>query len=116
MYVCLCGAVTSTTVHQAIEAGATTAREVGQSCGAGTVCGRCRRGILAVIRAWQGAQGARLPSDPSPRRAVATATGWPGQQYRRGGVDCPTDEQSQPSRPPAHSNGPDSTGTNSPTT
>jgi bacterioferritin-associated ferredoxin len=59
MYVCLCGAVTSTTVHQAIEAGATTARKVGESCGAGTVCGRCRRGILAMIRAWKAAAAER---------------------------------------------------------
>jgi bacterioferritin-associated ferredoxin len=115
MYVCLCGAVTSTTVHQAIEAGATTTRKVGESCGAGTVCGLCRRSILAIIRTWLGAQGARLPSGPSPQRAIATATDWPGHQNRRRGVDCPTDEQSRPLRPPAHSNCTDPMGTTSPT-
>jgi bacterioferritin-associated ferredoxin len=116
MYVCLCRAVTNTTVHQAVEAGATTGRKVGESCGAGTVCGRCRRSIFSIIRAWQGAQGARLPSGPTPQRAIAAATDWQGRQDRRRGVDSPTDEQSRPSRPPAHSNGTDSTGTTSPTT
>jgi len=55
MYVCLCQAVTSTTVHQAIEAGATTTRKVGESCGAGMVCGRCRRNVRAMISARKGA-------------------------------------------------------------
>jgi bacterioferritin-associated ferredoxin len=54
MYVCLCQAVTNTTVHQAIEAGATTTRKVGESCGAGMVCGRCRRNVRAMIRARKG--------------------------------------------------------------
>jgi len=59
MYVCLCQAVTSTTVHQAIEAGATTTRKVGESCGAGTVCGWCRRNVRAMIRARKGATAER---------------------------------------------------------
>jgi bacterioferritin-associated ferredoxin len=61
MYVCLCEAVTNTTVHQAIEAGATTTRKVGESCGAGMVCGRCRRNVRAMIRARKGGDR-RAPS------------------------------------------------------
>jgi len=51
MYVCLCAAVTSTTIEEAIEAGAKSTKAVGQVCGAGTVCGRCRNNIRAMIKA-----------------------------------------------------------------
>jgi bacterioferritin-associated ferredoxin len=51
MYVCLCAAVTSTTIEEAIEAGANSTKAVGQVCEAGTVCGRCRNNIRAMIKA-----------------------------------------------------------------
>lgn len=51
MYVCLCVGVTSQQVIDAIAAGAVTTKQVGEATGAGTVCGRCRGGIRALIAA-----------------------------------------------------------------
>jgi bacterioferritin-associated ferredoxin len=51
MYVCLCRGVTSHTVSQAVSAGATTANQVAESCGAGADCARCRRTVRAIIDA-----------------------------------------------------------------
>lgn len=49
MYVCLCAGVTSQQVTDAVEAGASTTKEVGERTGAGTVCGRCRNNVRALI-------------------------------------------------------------------
>ncbi|CAJ1508936.1 MULTISPECIES: bacterioferritin-associated ferredoxin [Mycobacteriaceae] len=49
MYVCLCAGVTSQQVIDAARAGATTTKQVGERTGAGTVCGRCRNNIRALI-------------------------------------------------------------------
>ncbi|CAJ1503334.1 (2Fe-2S)-binding protein [[Mycobacterium] kokjensenii] len=51
MYVCLCTGVTSQEVIDAARAGATTTRQIGERTGAGTVCGRCRNNIRALIAA-----------------------------------------------------------------
>ncbi len=51
MYVCLCNAVTSQQVKEAIAAGASTSKQVGEMTGAGTVCGRCRGSLRALIAA-----------------------------------------------------------------
>jgi bacterioferritin-associated ferredoxin len=51
MYVCLCHGVTSQIVADAVEAGATTTKQVAQACGAGAECGRCRRTVRAIIDA-----------------------------------------------------------------
>lgn len=51
MYVCLCAGVTSQQVAEAIAAGASTTKQVGELTGAGTVCGRCRNTIRALIAA-----------------------------------------------------------------
>ncbi|HEU4362062.1 MAG TPA: (2Fe-2S)-binding protein [Mycobacterium sp.] len=51
MYVCLCTGVTSQQVADAIAAGASTTKQVGQLTGAGTVCGRCHSTIRALIAA-----------------------------------------------------------------
>ncbi|HET9874232.1 MAG TPA: (2Fe-2S)-binding protein [Mycobacterium sp.] len=51
MYVCLCTGVTSQQVTDAIAAGASTTKQVGELTGAGTVCGRCRGTIRALIAA-----------------------------------------------------------------
>jgi len=48
MYVCLCSAVTSATVLEAIDEGATTSKEVAQACGAGSECGRCRATVRGL--------------------------------------------------------------------
>jgi bacterioferritin-associated ferredoxin len=53
MYVCLCRAVTSQTVADAIASGALTSKQIADVCGAGAECGRCRlsvRTMLASIR------------------------------------------------------------------
>ncbi|HKP42325.1 (2Fe-2S)-binding protein [Mycobacterium sp.] len=49
MYVCLCLGVTSDTVRRAVEAGASTSKQVADVCGAGSQCGRCRRTVRAII-------------------------------------------------------------------
>lgn len=49
MYVCLCTGVTSQQVIDAVEAGATTTKAVGELTGAGTVCGRCRNNVRLLI-------------------------------------------------------------------
>ncbi len=49
MYVCLCAGVTSQQVIDAVEAGASTTKQVGERTGAGTVCGRCKNNIRALI-------------------------------------------------------------------
>lgn len=51
MFVCLCNGVTSQVVAEAVEAGATTAKQVASVCGAGAECGRCRRNVRAIIEA-----------------------------------------------------------------
>jgi bacterioferritin-associated ferredoxin len=53
MYVCLCVGVTNHAVSAAVAAGATTCNRVGEVCGAGTECGRCRRTIRAIIDTMQ---------------------------------------------------------------
>jgi bacterioferritin-associated ferredoxin len=51
MFVCLCNGVTSQVVAEAVEAGATTTKQVANACGAGAECGRCRRTVRAIIDA-----------------------------------------------------------------
>ncbi|EHB54060.1 BFD domain protein (2Fe-2S)-binding domain protein [Mycolicibacterium rhodesiae JS60] len=51
MFVCLCNGVTSQVVAEAVEAGATTTKQVASVCGAGAECGRCRRTVRAIIEA-----------------------------------------------------------------
>jgi bacterioferritin-associated ferredoxin len=51
MFVCLCNGVTSQVVSDAVEAGATTTKQVASVCGAGAECGRCRRTVRAIIEA-----------------------------------------------------------------
>ena len=49
MFVCLCGAVNDTEIRDAIRSGAHTADDVGQACGAGVQCGKCRTMIESMI-------------------------------------------------------------------
>lgn len=51
MYVCGCRAVTDHEVHDAVRAGARSAAEVADRCGAGSRCGNCVDLVLAVIEA-----------------------------------------------------------------
>jgi bacterioferritin-associated ferredoxin len=56
MYVCLCMGVTSSTVQQAIDAGARTTKQVATDCGAGSICGRCRHTVRDMIAASEAQQ------------------------------------------------------------
>jgi bacterioferritin-associated ferredoxin len=49
VWVCLCEAVTSGSIVDAVDAGARTVSEVGAANGAGTVCGKCARNIRVLI-------------------------------------------------------------------
>ena len=49
MIVCLCRAVSETTIRRCIDAGATTPRELGAMCGAGADCGACRPSLKELI-------------------------------------------------------------------
>jgi bacterioferritin-associated ferredoxin len=49
MWVCLCEAVNSSTIKEVIAAGARTTEQVGKICRAGTICGRCRKSISALL-------------------------------------------------------------------
>jgi len=51
MYICLCLGVTTSTVQQAIDAGARSTKQIAKACGASSVCGRCRHTIRAMILA-----------------------------------------------------------------
>ncbi|MFJ4191574.1 bacterioferritin-associated ferredoxin [Kitasatospora sp. NPDC089509] len=67
MYVCMCHAVTEAQVKTAIDAGATTPREIAKGCKAGTDCGSCVRRIQALL----GEHGAR----PCPTARLAAKLG-----------------------------------------
>ena len=51
MFVCGCRAVTDREVHDAVQAGAHSAAEVAERCGAGSRCGNCVDLVLAVVEA-----------------------------------------------------------------
>ncbi|HEV7755240.1 MAG TPA: (2Fe-2S)-binding protein [Mycobacteriales bacterium] len=52
MFACLCFAVTDEELDAAIDAGARTEEQVGDTCGAGTGCGSCLDRICArLVRA-----------------------------------------------------------------
>jgi bacterioferritin-associated ferredoxin len=68
MYVCLCTAVTSTTIEEAIAAGANSTKAVGQACEAGTICGRCRNNIRTMIKAHKAAAEPERPFGRLRRR------------------------------------------------
>jgi bacterioferritin-associated ferredoxin len=49
MIVCLCGAVSDSTIREAIHGGASTVEGVGDACMAGTECGKCRTTIELML-------------------------------------------------------------------
>ncbi len=62
MIVCLCKAVSSSTLRRIIEEGAASLDEVGRACGAGTDCGGCRGAIDEMVdEACDRACARRLP-------------------------------------------------------
>lgn len=51
MFVCLCTGTTSHVVSEIVSNGARTSKQIADACGAGGVCGRCRRTLRAIIEA-----------------------------------------------------------------
>jgi bacterioferritin-associated ferredoxin len=56
VWICLCEAVTCSVIRRVIDAGAHSVRAIGEACGAGTDCGKCKQNIV-VLLGEQGAQG-----------------------------------------------------------
>lgn len=52
MFVCLCTGATSHAVSHAVANGASTSRQVAESCGAGADCGRCRHTVRGIIESY----------------------------------------------------------------
>jgi len=49
LIVCSCHAVTDREIRRLARAGACSAREVAESCGAGSACGGCRGSVAAIL-------------------------------------------------------------------
>jgi bacterioferritin-associated ferredoxin len=69
VWICLCEAVTSSTIRETIAAGAATVDDVGRECAAGTVCGKCRRNIAVLL-----AEAGKQPSKKGRRPWRTTQT------------------------------------------
>jgi bacterioferritin-associated ferredoxin len=50
VWICLCEAVNTRTICEAIESGARTVSDVSAACRAGIECGRCRVAIWTLLR------------------------------------------------------------------
>jgi len=65
VFICICRAVSSTTVRAAITDGARTVRQVAESCGASQDCGRCVVHVRALLEEQHGRrERGRLPVAP----------------------------------------------------
>jgi bacterioferritin-associated ferredoxin len=65
MYICICRAVSSTTVRALVAEGARTVRQVADACGASTDCGRCVAHVRALLEERHGPRPrGRLESGP----------------------------------------------------
>lgn len=49
MIVCHCNGVTDRTIRKVVRDGASTMREVGAACGAGTCCGGCTGSVRQIL-------------------------------------------------------------------
>lgn len=56
MIVCLCRGVSEDALHDVIEAGATSVRQVAEACGAGTDCGACCPMVKELLACAQAAR------------------------------------------------------------
>jgi bacterioferritin-associated ferredoxin len=66
VYVCLCRAVSNTTIEAAIRAGASTVESVSERCGAATQCGKCRH-TIEVLLAGLATPPGNTPAQTEPR-------------------------------------------------
>jgi bacterioferritin-associated ferredoxin len=55
VYVCICHAVTDSEIQNAVSEGVSDLKSLGECCGAGTNCGRCREHAQEIIDATQAA-------------------------------------------------------------
>lgn len=63
MYVCICNAINETAIEDAIERGATSAREVYFALGVKPKCGKCKPEIQDMINDAMRARAEAQPSD-----------------------------------------------------
>jgi bacterioferritin-associated ferredoxin len=61
LIVCSCHAVTDREIRRLARAGASTARDVANSCGAGSACGGCRSTVVAILEEVETPHAARAP-------------------------------------------------------
>lgn len=73
MIVCLCANVTERQLVETIAAGATTVKEIGRRCGAGTGCGACKPLIRECLQRCRDA--AASEQAPIVEAAAATPSG-----------------------------------------
>lgn len=50
MIICVCHGINDRALDTVVRAGASSLREVGDACGAGTDCGQCCRDILSRLK------------------------------------------------------------------
>jgi bacterioferritin-associated ferredoxin len=63
MYVCICKAVTTQMLIEIAESGIRRTKDIGEACGAGTVCAKCRPRIRSVVDAVVQAQQTATSED-----------------------------------------------------
>lgn len=70
MIVCHCNGVSDRHVRRVVRAGAVTASQVAQECGAGACCGGCREAIDEIVHSElaEATTETRLPLTSSPAR------------------------------------------------
>ncbi|MDX1454366.1 MAG: bacterioferritin-associated ferredoxin [Gammaproteobacteria bacterium] len=56
MYVCICNAVTDSTIREEARSGCCSLRELSQSTGCGTTCGKCARQAREILAEEMAAQ------------------------------------------------------------
>ena len=71
MYVCICRAVTDTTIRRAVEEGVRTLPELSRETGAGTQCGSCVPTARAIL---DEALAAQEPPRVAPELRVVAVT------------------------------------------
>ncbi len=49
MFVCLRSGITSQMVAEVVAGGGSTTKEIGEACGAGADCARCRHTLLSIL-------------------------------------------------------------------
>jgi bacterioferritin-associated ferredoxin len=70
MIVCHCNGVSDRTIRKLVREGASTVREVGAACGAGTCCGGCSGSVRQIVHTEFEARGETSP----PTLTLATST------------------------------------------